>query len=279
MSDKLKYDVVNSNWLDTYNNCTIDINKNLKIIKKIITDKNFRPKKLSDQFQLLIKFYDNNAIPVELRLFSLIAASHKAMESLDMESVEKSIKLCETVLNNENVLSKIPFDDDIRKDRVHVRFSLYSVLFHMYFFTGETFKLESLCDTSINYIESLDINLLKNGFYQTIGNVYRLYAIKIIIEILKENEERNTIIEEKLNNLTTYMMYSMSKSDMNKIKFYEYSSYMNSYFLLRKAVNNKEKTSKESLFKLFITITRNHVYEKNEIIRENFKKMLSLYKA
>lgn len=245
-----------------------------KKVQKVVYDKNFRPKGLTDQYELLKGLAEMDSLPLNVRFFALIAAGHKSMESLSEDFVLESIKGLEKLANNKSLIAKLGYQDLIREDFVHVTFSIYSVLFHQYIFMGQLSKLKPLIEEAKISFHSLNYDLLGKGYYQTCTNILRVLSLGVLLSLLDKKEKDN--IDMQINDIKLVLMLGLQRADSNEIKFEEYSQAIVAYKHIKKLVVRLTNSSVDNKFILRSVsdalpfITRNHVEDKNVIIRRNF---------
>ncbi|MDP5129523.1 MAG: hypothetical protein NWQ54_01475 [Paraglaciecola sp.] len=184
-----------------------------KLIKKIIYDKTFRPKNLKDQADLLILIHSTQEFPLYHRLNALTAYCHKVMESMQLDLVDDAISL---VLKNLDEVNALEYSDYIRNDKNHIKFSMLTVLWHLYLFKGDIVPFLDVGIMCVSEFEAIDSRILTKGFYQTCTNLIRCLCVAYLGASIAGNVEA----EEKIFNLIEKALWlGIVNSDDHKIKF------------------------------------------------------------
>lgn len=245
-------------------------NDDFYLIRKIIEQKKFRPELLDNQFYVLLYISRLSNLQDNYRLFSLVAAGHKAMEANNESFCREVIPLLENSFSNVDML---PSGNGIRNSPMHLRYSIYSVLFHIYLYLGDFANFFSTNRNAVSFFQQCDPQSLTVDFYQTCGNVYRC----MVVGYLSEFYNRNTDGMVKLYDLAYKSLYlGMVHSDSHQVKFKEYVSYIWSLDILSKFnksaflyLNGKvrEKPNPDDLIR---SIVRNHEENKVSKMIHNF---------
>lgn len=96
-----------------------------KTVRRLLYKKGNRPADRADQLRLLESFANDDGLAPFERTYALVAASHKASELLDTDTLARFIPRLDTCYDWARTL---PMRKELRKDGLHLRFSLLNVL-------------------------------------------------------------------------------------------------------------------------------------------------------
>jgi hypothetical protein len=96
-----------------------------KAIRQLIYKKAQRPVSRTEQLRLLEMFHHDDTLARFERTYALVAATHKASESLDTASLNRFLPALSEALAWAKTL---PMRKELRKDGLHMRFSILNVL-------------------------------------------------------------------------------------------------------------------------------------------------------
>lgn len=240
------------------------------LIKKIVEDKRFRPKNLEDQCKVLLHISGLVDLDLSYRLFGLVAAGHKAMES-------ENKLLCKRVVPSLyfsfTQVDYVPRSDHIRKDSLHLRYSIHSVLWHIHLYLNEIDKCFESVIEAVDFYKKIDKSTFGVGFYQTCGNVYRCIVISYLDAFFKNNI---VDMQEAVDLAKDSLYHGLLHSDSHRVKFDEYVGYAGSLNMLKKLNNpairyvEGNSPTKPALEALIASILRGHGREKVSTILGNF---------
>ncbi|MGY9047064.1 hypothetical protein P775_18440 [Puniceibacterium antarcticum] len=99
--------------------------KREKTIQNLLYKKGKRPASLAEQLKLLEMFFNDDGLAQFERTYSLVAAAHKASEILDKDALARFLPKLETCFD---WACTLPMRKQLRKDGLHMRFSILNVL-------------------------------------------------------------------------------------------------------------------------------------------------------
>jgi hypothetical protein len=252
----------------------VNSNKAMIKVRKIVLDKKYRPKRLSDQYRLLLFISRVQGLDKGLRLNSAIAAGHKAMEAMDRTAVDESI---EVLKNWSAFLEEMECSAYIREDRVHASFSRYSVMLHMYLYSNRLEEFIFTSNHAASEFKVLDTSTLTPGFYQTCTNVSRCLGFFIISCLLPGGGITQDIFHDikcARQSIRTCMSIGLAMADTNQTKFKEFTRDLSIYdaaseteLLLRAS----QPESLEPIFRLYGCCIRKNEKKKVEHLYNVYK--------
>jgi len=188
-----------------------------KQIRRFIYKKDARPEDLEVQKKLFLFLINSSGISVHHKLNSITAFAYKSIESVSARDVSYAKQLIE---NNLYLVEKLEYDDNIRRHKTHVYYSMYLAYCHTLVYNREFEELKKVCRGLFDELGALDISNQTKGFYQTYACLACLLGIYYYLSFCDNDiEEMKKIIEVSVE-ITKKVSFQM---DYHLVKFVEYA--------------------------------------------------------
>ncbi len=188
-----------------------------KQIRKFIYKKDARPEDLEVQKKLFLFLISLPDLGIHHKLNSITAFAYKSIESVSARDVNHAKQLIE---NNLYLVEKLEYDDNIRRHKTHVYYSIYLAYSHILIYNSEFEELKKVSRYLFDELCALDVSNQTKAFYQTYACLACLLGIYYYLSFCdKDFEEMKNIIEFSME-LTKKVSFHI---DYHFVKYVEYA--------------------------------------------------------
>lgn len=274
----VKESPLRANWKSVYESCeTLSRIGIREPIFDIIYKKRKRPLSLIDQYYLLRNLSCLTSLGPSHRLNALIAAGHKAMEVMSSEFVEDV--LAEIEISLDEYREEASASSRIREDGTHVRFSAYSVLFHLYVWRADFVGFKRTTEKAVEEYGNLNFRQLGQGFYQTCTNVTRCIGAAYVCKII---DGKGGKVSYLVDMIFSALYQGVLRSDKSTVKFQEFLRDARIYHAVAAfdydfPAGDREVNMdvSERLIEIFWFALRPHGHQKCKHLRENMQNFIN----
>lgn len=247
----------------------LDEERAIKFQKAILFGKTNRPDSKLQQLKLLKFIAQNPIASQEMRAFGTIAAAHKAMEALEDTEVRALLPQIDEVIR---LSDGLPNGDMIRENGIHVKFSAYSVAWHMAIFLGAGDVFFQYGDSAVEDFERVDRTELGKPFFQTCTNVVRCTAVSVIHGAVLNDVDK---VDRALRAMKRAASIGIEEAWDHEVIFKEYTMVPRTLeaclFLKKKVSEDCKAVSIPKLLKtIFDNVLRKHEPKKVVTMKEKF---------
>lgn len=207
------------------------------LARKVIVNKNFRPKMLEDQFELLNWVADVVDLP-SYKILASVAASHKALECLNIDYCSISHR---NLARTEHLFDELTQSDNLREDVLHTIYSKSTVSIFLLIYLEQWDSLtDEIFSSTLEYESRKTFN---KGFYQTCGNIYRCYGFQFLVHMCRNDlaKAKNT-----LKKAEALLSRAIMFADGEETKFKEFTTYIISLGKAREILAKSKGSEQEA---------------------------------